>query len=70
MQIEGGIHHYHPRCCCSPPGGCGAKKAIDRTTLLLGLLPAVLYVAAVLVQLSIHGIIPFHMAIFSPLAVR
>ncbi len=41
------------------------KKAIDRTTLLLGLLPPFYVVAAVLVQLSIHGIIPFHMAIYS-----
>lgn len=42
-----------------------AQKAIDRTTLLLGLLPPFYVVAAVLVQLSIHGIIPFHMAIYS-----
>lgn len=42
-----------------------AQKAIDRTTLLLGLLPPFYVAAAVLVQLSIHGIIPFHMAIYS-----
>lgn len=42
-----------------------AQKAIDRNTLLLGLLPPFYVAAAVLVQLSIHGIIPFHMVIYS-----
>ena len=75
MQIEGVLRLHSsystraPRCCDARQHHYHAvlwrKKAIDRTTLLLGLLPPFYVVAAVLVQLSIHGIIPFHMAIYS-----
>ncbi len=64
MQIEGVIFIIITPVLLFTSGGCGAK-AIDRNTLLLGLLPPFYVAAAVLVQLSIHGIIPFHMAIYS-----
>lgn len=41
------------------------RKAIDLNTLLLGLLPPAYVASAALVLLSIHGVIPFHNAIYS-----
>jgi signal transduction histidine kinase len=41
------------------------RKAIDWNTFLLGLLPPAYVVATALALLSIHGIIPFHNAIYS-----
>jgi len=65
MQIEGVVFIIITPVLLFTSWWLWRKKAIDRTTLLLGLLPPFYVVAAVLVQLSIHGIIPFHMAIFS-----
>lgn len=65
MQIEGVVFIIITPVLLFTSWWLWRKKAIDRTTLLLGLLPPFYVVAAVLVQLSIHGIIPFHMAIYS-----
>ncbi len=65
MQIEGVVFIIITPVLLFTSPVAVAQKAIDRTTLLLGLLPPFYVVAAVLVQLSIHGIIPFHMAIYS-----
>lgn len=65
MQIEGVIFIIITPVLLFTSWWLWRKKAIDRNTLLLGLLPPFYVAAAVLVQLSIHGIIPFHMAIYS-----
>ncbi len=65
MQIEGVVFIIITPVLLFTSRWLWRKKAIDRTTLLLGLLPPFYVAAAVLVQLSIHGIIPFHMAIYS-----
>lgn len=65
MQIEGVVFIIITPVLLFTSWWLWRKKAIDRNTLLLGLLPPFYVAAAVLVQLSIHGIIPFHMAIYS-----
>lgn len=65
MQIEGGMFFIAAPILLITSWTLWRRKAIDLNTLLLGLLPPVYVVSAALVLLSIHGVIPFHNAIYS-----
>ncbi|SUQ57092.1 Sensor histidine kinase YycG [Raoultella terrigena] len=65
MQIEAGIFFIASPVLLTTSWMLWRRKAIDLNTLLLGLLPPVYVASAALVLLSIHGIIPYHQAIYS-----
>jgi len=65
MQIEAGIFLIASPVLLTTSWMLWRRKAIDLNTLLLGLLPPVYVASAALVLLSIHGIIPYHQAIYS-----
>lgn len=65
MQIEAGIFFVAAPVLLVTSWALWRRKAIDWNTFLLGLLPPAYVVATALALLSIHGIIPFHNAIYS-----
>ena len=65
MQIEAGIFFVAAPVLLVTSWALWRRKAIDWNTFLLGLLPPTYVVATALVLLSLHGIIPFHNAIYS-----
>lgn len=65
MQIEAGIFFVAAPVLLVTSWALWRRKAIDWNTFLLGLLPPAYVVSTALALLSIHGIIPFHNAIYS-----
>lgn len=65
MQIEAGIFFIASPVLLTTSWMLWRRKAIDLNTLLLGLLPPLYVASAVLVLLSINGIIPYHQAVYS-----
>lgn len=65
MQIEAGIFFIASPILLTTSWMLWRRKAIDLNTLLLGLLPPLYVASAVLVLLSINGIIPYHQAVYS-----
>ncbi|HCI5763806.1 sensor histidine kinase [Klebsiella quasipneumoniae] len=65
MQIEAGIFFIAAPVLLITSWALWRRKTIDLNTFLLGLLPPVYVISAALVLLSIHGVIPYHNAIYS-----
>ncbi|MRT49929.1 histidine kinase [Raoultella sp. RIT712] len=65
MQIEAGMFFIAAPILLLTSWALWRRKAIDLHTFLLGLLPPVYVVSAALALLSVHGVIPFHNAIYS-----
>lgn len=65
MQIEAGIFFIAAPVLLITSWMLWWRKAIDITTLLLGLLPPVYVVSAGLALLSVHGVIPFNNHVYS-----
>ncbi|MBG2615585.1 sensor histidine kinase [Klebsiella oxytoca] len=65
MQIEAGIFFIASPVLLITSWMLWRRKAVDMNTLLLGLLPPVYVVSAGLALLSVHGVIPFHIRVYS-----
>ncbi|HDC4342093.1 TPA: histidine kinase [Klebsiella quasipneumoniae subsp. similipneumoniae] len=65
MQIEVGIFFVVAPILLVTSWALWRRKAIVLNTLLLGLLPPLYVISAALALLSVHGVIPFHNAIYS-----